>query len=95
MHGLGETQAGVRVMCLDKFVAKANPKLCARPEDYKPQVETRVEYRDRVVYRDAPVMAPIPNPPAAKPAPKPRRVAKAKAETREELCDRLCRAPSK
>lgn len=78
MHGFGETQAAVRIMCLEPRVRKANPTLCARPEDYKPQVVTQVEYRDRVVYRDAPVMAPIPNPPA--PA-KPRRHAAPKPST--------------
>lgn len=60
MHGFGETQAAVRIMCLEPRVQKANPALCARPEDYKPAVQ--IEYRDRIVYRDAPAMAPIPNP---------------------------------
>lgn len=56
LHGFGETAGALRVMCLDDLVRKANPKLCARDEGAAPQV--KVEYRDRVVYRDPPPLIP-------------------------------------
>lgn len=93
MHGFGETQAAVRIMCLEPRVQKANPALCARPEDYKPAVQ--IEYRDRIVYRDAPAMAPIPNPPT--PAPKAKRRARPTDSQRslEDYCEqaaKVCKA---